>query len=308
MAHSSRIRAFTLIELLVVIAIIAILAAILFPVFARAKDAAKKTSSLSNVKQLGTSNLLYAADFDDIFVIGVEEGPIFSPSNGVDYAGSWMFKLQPYVKNIEIFYSPNSTNKRPPTQPPALGGTSGGIIFQYAMLPRWRMYAGRDPGPTSRWSTFYAQGGALMDGIVGYAAPNGLAGGYIGDVDYCGTGATNVTRRVESLSQTAIARVSETAMLFDARGWDYGFLCFNAYPAPLDAMPPSAGANLEGLNFEGRYSFEGTFTRNNVRYRIGVGTVAFADSSAKAMKTDRFFETFNTSSGIPAYRWQYSQE
>ena len=58
-------RAFTLIELLVVIAIIAILAAILFPVFAQAKSAAKKTQSVSNLKQLGLAWLLYAGDYDD---------------------------------------------------------------------------------------------------------------------------------------------------------------------------------------------------------------------------------------------------
>lgn len=60
-------RAFTLIELLVVIAIIAILAAILFPVFAQAKKAAKKTSSLSNVKQLSLGNLMYCQDSDDLY-------------------------------------------------------------------------------------------------------------------------------------------------------------------------------------------------------------------------------------------------
>jgi prepilin-type N-terminal cleavage/methylation domain-containing protein len=62
-------RAFTLIELLVVIAIIAILAAILFPVFAQAKEAAKKTKTLSESKQVGTGMLLYLADNDDIFPI-----------------------------------------------------------------------------------------------------------------------------------------------------------------------------------------------------------------------------------------------
>lgn len=60
-------KAFTLIELLVVIAIIAILAAILFPVFAQAKEAAKDTQALSNVKNIGTAHLIYTADYDDTF-------------------------------------------------------------------------------------------------------------------------------------------------------------------------------------------------------------------------------------------------
>lgn len=63
--HFRSSRAFTLIELLVVIAIIAILAAILFPVFAQAKAAAKKTQCLSNTKQIGTGSMLYAGDYDD---------------------------------------------------------------------------------------------------------------------------------------------------------------------------------------------------------------------------------------------------
>jgi len=62
-------RAFTLIELLVVIAIIAILAAILFPVFAQARNASAKTRDLSQLKQLGTANLMYIGDHDDNFIV-----------------------------------------------------------------------------------------------------------------------------------------------------------------------------------------------------------------------------------------------
>jgi len=70
-------RAFPLIELLVVIAIIAILAAILFPVFAQAKAAAKKTADLSNIKQIGTGIIMYAADNDDFYPRSIYADPTF---------------------------------------------------------------------------------------------------------------------------------------------------------------------------------------------------------------------------------------
>ncbi len=104
-------RAFTLIELLVVIAIIAILAAILFPVFAQAKAAAKKTQSLSNLKNLDLANKLYLNDSDDVF-------PQVEYWGGTYGYGWWGMDLFPYVKSRDgvdpvnisggIYSDPNS--------------------------------------------------------------------------------------------------------------------------------------------------------------------------------------------------------
>lgn len=89
---------FTLIELLVVIAIIAILAAILFPVFAQAKEAAKKTACLSNDKQMATALMLYAGDNEDTLQQTSWENDATHP-----YQVHWTFLLQPYIKNWDMF-------------------------------------------------------------------------------------------------------------------------------------------------------------------------------------------------------------
>ncbi len=90
-------RGFTLIELLVVIAIIAILAAILFPVFARARAKAQQNTCLSNVKQINLALIMYAGDYDQQFVW----------PGGAGYLGNqWVDRIVPYVKNDQIFTCP----------------------------------------------------------------------------------------------------------------------------------------------------------------------------------------------------------
>lgn len=103
-------RAFTLIELLVVIAIIAILAAILFPVFTRAKESAKLTQSLSQIKQIGTAFHIYSANFDDRFI--TVERSVYDYCN--PRAGDAVVRLSPYIKNYEIWFDPSRRDRRNP--------------------------------------------------------------------------------------------------------------------------------------------------------------------------------------------------
>ena len=100
-------RGFTLIELLVVIAIIAILAAILFPVFARARENARRSSCQSNLKQIGLGLIQYAQDYDERNV------PLFSGLQGTVSANGaipWPQVIQPYLKSTQIFQCPSDTN------------------------------------------------------------------------------------------------------------------------------------------------------------------------------------------------------
>ena len=141
MNRESRKRSgFTLIELLVVIAIIAILAAILFPVFARAREAARKTSCLSNNKQIGTASLMYAQDYDESFSdsrvstnlldgancsnIGLANGyygaahiqcwgiRLYSPGTAktTKIVAGYPARILPYVKNVQVFICPSDNN------------------------------------------------------------------------------------------------------------------------------------------------------------------------------------------------------
>ena len=106
-------RGFTLIELLVVIAIIAILAAILFPVFAKAREKARQTTCLSNLKQIALGFLMYAQDYDERMMTSYK----YCYPAGVQSLYWWGDMVQPYVKNYQLLecpsYSWSYTSYRP---------------------------------------------------------------------------------------------------------------------------------------------------------------------------------------------------
>ncbi len=101
-----RRHGFTLIELLVVIAIIAILAAILFPVFARAREKARQTSCLSNIKQLALGMLMYASDYDERLSAS-HWGTFDVPRS------TWRGSIYPYVRNIQLYTCPSKPDIGP---------------------------------------------------------------------------------------------------------------------------------------------------------------------------------------------------
>jgi len=106
-------RGFTLIELLVVIAIIAILAAILFPVFAKAREKARQASCLSNIKQMGIATMSYIQDYDECYPLGYRNAgpneylPVEKTTRNPGQWVAWFDNVYPYIKNAQVFVCPS---------------------------------------------------------------------------------------------------------------------------------------------------------------------------------------------------------
>ena len=180
-------RAFTLIELLVVIAIIAILAAILFPVFAQAKLAAKKTTSISNMKQIGIGSMIYIQDYDDVLM------PLrwFNPfdmtlpsSNGFYF---YPVLLQPYTKSVQLFLDSNDRADDP--------------AMHFSGCPQYGRF---DTAGCAYW---YLTGAYPSYGYNRKYLNTAMPGQF-GATDYFG------------VSGTSLANVSQTVMLAEASGKD----------------------------------------------------------------------------------------
>jgi|SRR5579872_1162161 len=183
-------RAFTLVELLVVIAIIAVLAAILLPVFASARSAALNTLDMSNIRQLGLASMLYVGDNDDRYVpIGSWNDPtitpLMSPSGpapGVAWNG-WALKLTVYTRNRAIFHSPFMPDVANWWTGPCAASNGMHITSTYAM--NW--FLGADDSYTDGPGEYYNQ----TPSGVGFHAPLSTA-------------------QVEAPSQTMAYQLSQT--------------------------------------------------------------------------------------------------
>ncbi|MCW5942747.1 MAG: prepilin-type N-terminal cleavage/methylation domain-containing protein [Fimbriimonadaceae bacterium] len=194
-------RAFTLIELLVVIAIIAILAAILFPVFAQAKVAAKKATIISNAKQLGLGAIMYASDYDDMF----------SPTAG--FNGGWnmpsfMVLIEPYIKNIDIVmdtFSPAKITDNPMV-----------LNSQWTMLPRrnassWCPQVDTDTSGCA----FGAYNARTRNEITNGErwVREGVGGVWKDTTQWMSWASYGFKDSYPSLTQTQVARIAETVLI-----------------------------------------------------------------------------------------------
>jgi prepilin-type N-terminal cleavage/methylation domain-containing protein/prepilin-type processing-associated H-X9-DG protein len=166
----ARRRGFTLIELLVVIAIIAILAAILFPVFAKAREKARQTSCLSNMRQINTADLSYCQDWDEcnLYLWLPDRYP--APVNWY----YWWEIVQPYMKNSQILFCPSGAKTAA-----ALGAPAGWkVATNY--VPIWYQQ--------NWWGSPYAD--ALGGGCVASTGPPYAPGGGIFTLGLVGRAAT----------------------------------------------------------------------------------------------------------------------
>ena len=270
-------KAFTLIELLVVIAIIAILAAILFPVFAQAKEAAKKTQDLSNVKQLATGTQVYLGDSDDMVPVvhncdtGLSGGRVTGFCNGVGEAQlNWNQVVKPYIK------SPLSR---------------GNSIFKPPVLEAdfYQVWGNGGPNYNDTWTTNFTTYGMNLN----YLQPNNncSAGTVLPGAAPTGPWGLPISAtRPEAPAETVLLVGTKPLVLLSNGAY---------YPSQYADSPAANGPNSGACGYLGGWGRNSAAEPEGIggstgvprtdtgqfmpRY-TGVGTVSFMDGHAKAMK------------------------
>lgn len=239
MFHSNRRqRGFTLIELLVVIAIIAILAAILFPVFAQAREKARAASCLSNMKQIMTGVKMYVQDYDEQ---SFWNWYYPRPTGGFN---TWMEVIDPYVKNTGIFMCPSAPKDRASY---TTGCTAGGQVVSTYIYPGWIRY------------TYYNWFGTVM--FAGFPTPN--AANCVNPWDVC-TG----TEFTASPAQTAYLMEGYLVAYMPYQDTKFGSACTTGFFLDTDTNTKNGwrhneGGNLAYADSHVKYVKSRTFFKDN---------------------------------------------
>jgi prepilin-type N-terminal cleavage/methylation domain-containing protein/prepilin-type processing-associated H-X9-DG protein len=246
-------KGFTLIELLVVIAIIAILAAILFPVFAQAREKARTASSLSNMKQTGTSAAMYTQDYDETCV----SHAWFSSAPFPNDRKMWPEMIQPYAKNWPILRCPSD-----PTDPFGIwNGPTANIKWYYNWM-RWPAYG-------YNWN-YLSQAGIDMNTGAGWQG-GGVGGGF-------GVGLAAIQSPAATVAFTDNKVVGQDSV---------GYYLSHTVDSPAGIWAPDCftwsnggwgvGSYGDTFQFASKPTGTGTFAP---RHTLG-GNVSFADGHAK---------------------------
>jgi len=291
--------AFTLIELLVVIAIIAILAAILFPVFAQARDKARQASCISNLKQIATACIMYTQDYDETFALNTNETPPDGATTITNlYDITWNKAVEPYVKNTGVWVCPSAKYFERDLESTAnylaSGAYSGslsnaaaqtsrkGTIWDYGVPSRSRYLTSFSP-PANPDAYLYQNEftgqSALYDGV----------GGFSGSVSSLKCGASSGF--APSLSQGDIKRSSEMALIVESRSWDHGACRSGPFPEYIRTRHSREAPTPDA-----------TSPTSNVPR--GRACIAFTDGHVSALRPEQLYQ-INSEGGKTFYRYFY---